>query len=172
MRSYTPMEVISCSCKKILPLSGDSRPLIKFTRVVLPAPFEPINDNTSPCSTTKLTLSTARVSPKCFCNCSVRNKLTLRGSPHSIGQTTEQAHQARGHDQHQHHEHGTQHKLPVDSRTDGIGLEIIKHNSPENRSHKIPEAAEHSKKDNASGKRPDQNIRRRQAVQRHPEDTG
>src|SRR5215471_16524971 len=146
MRSYTPVEVISCSCKKILPPSGDSKPLIKFTRVVLPAPFEPINDKTSPGSTTKLTLSTARVSPKCFCNCSVRNKLTLRDSPHSIGQTTEQAHQARGHDQ---HEHGTQHKLPVDGRTDGIGLEIIKHHSSENRSHKTPEATEHSEKDNA-----------------------
>src|SRR5919198_4981522 len=162
MRSYTPMEVISCSCKKILPRSGDSKPLIKFTRVVLPAPFEPINDKTSPCSTMKLTLSTARVSPKCFCNCSVRNKLTLRGSPYGIGQTTEQAHQARGHDQHQPYEHGTQHKLPVDGRTDGIGLEIIKHHSPENRSYKTPEAAEHGEKDDAPGKRPDQDIRRRQ----------
>src|SRR5215471_19757014 len=143
MRSYTPVEVISCSCKKILPPSGDSKPLIKFTRVVLPAPFEPINDKTSPGSTTKLTLSTARVSPKCFCNCSVRNKLTLRASPHSIGQATEQTHQARGHDQHQHHEHGAQHKLPVDGRTDGIGLEIIKHNSPKDRSHKTSEAAKY-----------------------------
>src|SRR5262245_23906253 len=126
------MEVISCSCKKILPLSGDSKPLIIFTRLVLPPPFEPFNDNTSPCSTTECTLSTSRVSPKCFCNCSVRNKPTLRGSPHGISQATEQADQACGHDQHQPHEHGTQHKLPVDGRTDGIRLEIIKHDSPEN----------------------------------------
>ena len=46
------------------PLSGCKRPLIRFTRLVLPAPLEPISETTSPSPIAKSTLSTAWVSPK------------------------------------------------------------------------------------------------------------
>src|SRR5262245_38035858 len=122
MRSYTGRNVISRSCKKILPLSGEIKPLMRFTRVVLPAPLEPINDSTSPCSTRKSTWSTAWVSPKALCNFSVRNRLMLRHPLPSDGQTAEQACKTRGHEQYQQHQHPAEHQLPVHCCTDGIGL--------------------------------------------------
>ena len=50
----------------MLPLSGRSSPLTTFTRLVFPAPFEPMRASTSPSFTVKSTPSTAWVSPKCL----------------------------------------------------------------------------------------------------------
>src|SRR5215510_12430121 len=105
MRSYTDRNVTSCPWKKILPLSGRSRPLIRFTRVVFPAPLEPIKDSTSPCVTVKSTWSTAYVSPKDLYNFSVYNRLTLRCPPPVKGQTAQQPHETGGQYQDEHQQH-------------------------------------------------------------------
>src|SRR6266446_8499535 len=171
MRSYTDRNVISRSWKKILPLSGGSKPLMRFTRVVLPAPLEPINDSTSPCSTRKLTWSTAWVSPKDLCNFSVRNRLMSRCPLPAEGQTAQQTHNACGHEQHQQHQHPAEHQLPVHRRTDGIGLEVIKRHGAQQRTYKAPEAPQNREKDNLPRERPPQDIGCGQAVEWHPENT-
>src|SRR2546425_172497 len=63
--------VISSQRTPMRPLSGWSSPLIRFTRLVLPAPLEPISATTSPSPMTKSTLSTACVSPKYLVSFSV-----------------------------------------------------------------------------------------------------
>ena len=41
IRPYTGREVTSCPWKRIVPASGCRRPVIRLTRVVFPAPFDP-----------------------------------------------------------------------------------------------------------------------------------
>src|SRR4051794_15497517 len=49
--------------------------LIRLKMVVLPAPFGPMMEKTSPSSTSKLTASTARMPPKRMAMSSARNRL-------------------------------------------------------------------------------------------------
>src|SRR5207244_8895523 len=58
MRSYDDWRVTSLFSKMICPLSGGRRPLTRLTRVVLPAPLDPISASTSPWFTTKSTAFT------------------------------------------------------------------------------------------------------------------
>src|SRR5437667_6461891 len=87
MRPCTDSWVTSRSRNRICPPSGGNRPLIRFTSVVLPAPFEPISASTSRCLTVKFTWSTAWVSPKYLTSSLVTRRLTsasllpARGEP-------------------------------------------------------------------------------------------
>src|SRR5437867_3830587 len=87
MRPCTDSWVTSGSRNRICPRSGGNRPLIRFTSVVLPAPFEPISASTSRCLTVKFTWSTAWVSPKYLTSSLVTRRLTsasllpARGEP-------------------------------------------------------------------------------------------
>ena len=55
--------------------------LIRLKIVVLPAPFGPMIENTSPCWTSKLTASTARMPPKRMAMSSARNRLIVCIAP-------------------------------------------------------------------------------------------
>ena len=50
--------------KAMAPADGGSKPLIRFTRVLLPAPFGPMSPTTSPASIARSTWSTATSRPK------------------------------------------------------------------------------------------------------------
>ena len=56
--------VISRPSNRTRPLSGRSTPVMRLNSVVLPAPFGPTTDRTSPAATPKLTAFTACNPPK------------------------------------------------------------------------------------------------------------
>ena len=63
-RCVTVVRVMSSPLKMILPDSGRKRALMTLMSEVLPAPLGPTRETNSRSSMLKLTLSTARVSPK------------------------------------------------------------------------------------------------------------
>src|SRR5206468_3169709 len=81
MRPCTDWWVTSASRKRIWPPSGRKSPEIRFTSVVLPAPFEPIRARTSLSLTVKFTWSTACVSPNHFTRSFVTSRLTSTPPP-------------------------------------------------------------------------------------------
>src|SRR2546425_864713 len=83
IRSLTGWWVTSWPRKTIWPSSGFSKPLIRLTSVVLPAPLEPMRASTSPSCTRKSTRSTARNSPNCFTRAFVSSSTLIdrRGGP-------------------------------------------------------------------------------------------
>src|SRR5882724_8297893 len=104
MRPCTDWCVTSTSRKMIWPSSGRKSPEIRYTSVVLPAPFEPIRARTSLSLTVKFKWSTACVSPNHFTRSFVTSRLTsapplqprrelLGGPDDSGGQREHQRHQ-------------------------------------------------------------------------------
>src|SRR5215472_9926066 len=77
IRSATEAAVMSRPSNRMRPASGISWALIRLTRVVLPAPFDPTRDRNSPLSTLKSTASTARNAPKRLVNPTVSKSATL-----------------------------------------------------------------------------------------------
>ena len=118
---------------------------MRLTRVVLPAPFDPMSASTSPSVTVKSTWSTAWVSPK-----DLRELLGLREC-HDAGRPCrthgasriDRAHDAGGQREHQHDQHDPEHHLPVHRVPDGIGLEVIEDDRAHDGAEEGPEAAEH-----------------------------
>src|SRR5207253_326932 len=110
MRPCTDWFVTSTSPKRIWPPSGRTSPEIRFTSVVLPAPFEPISARTSLSLTVKFTWSTACVSPNHFMRSFVTSRLIL--APSTSAPPLEACHEpARGPDdpggqrEHEPHQH-------------------------------------------------------------------
>src|ERR1051325_3972039 len=168
MRPYTVWCVTSTSRKRISPLSGGKRPLIRLTSVVFPAPFEPISARTSRSFTVKLTPSTARKAPKLFTRSRVtRRSMSAVPPPHP--QPLGGADEARRQREHEHHEHHAEEELPVDGVADRERLEVVEDDRADDRARERPEAAEHGHEDDLAGELPEQDVRRREPVERHPE---
>ena len=80
VRAVTEAFVTSSPRKTILPESGRKYAVTTLHSEVLPAPFGPTSDTNSPSSIVRLTLSTARVSPKYFLSSMVRSRLMAPSS--------------------------------------------------------------------------------------------
>src|SRR5947207_9837541 len=170
MRPCTVRRVTSTSRKTIWPASGVRSPLMRFTSVVLPAPFEPMSASTSRSRTVKFTWSTAYVSPKCLTRSCVTRRLTsarpqLR--PHAPGGT----HDAGGQRQHEHDQHHAQQELPVHRVPDGEGLEVVEDDRADDGSRERAKASEHGHEDDLARECPVHDVGRGEAVERHPQGT-
>src|SRR3989338_6766511 len=119
--------VTSVPWKRIWPLSGRTRPLIRLTRVVLPAPFEPMRASSSPWVTVKSTRSTAWVSPKYFTRAFVESRPMSGRLPEPVDQPAGGSHDARRQRQDQDHEHASQEQLPVHRIPHREGLQGVGH---------------------------------------------
>src|SRR2546422_949330 len=127
MRPCTDSWVTSRSRNRICPRSGGNRPLIRFTSVVLPAPFEPISASTSRCLTVKFTWSTAWVSPKYLTSSLVTRRLTSASLLPARGEPLRGPDDPGGQRDHERHQHGPEEELPVHRVPDGVGLEVVEH---------------------------------------------
>src|SRR5215472_9455495 len=174
MRADTVISVMSRSSNKTWPLSGWRWAVIRLTSVVLPAPFEPTSDRNSPFSTVKLTPSQALSTPNRLRSSTVRNRLILRSlhGHQPLGDLRQSADDAGRKQQYQRHQHGAEQQLPVLGRGHGVGLDEGEGDAADDRAKEIAEAAEQGHKHDFAGKRPVQNIRRRQPVERRPQDAG
>src|SRR5690242_10891553 len=108
----------------ICPLSARSRPLTRLTRLVFPAPFDPIRASTSPCLTVKSTPLTARLSPKDLVSAWVASRLISRVPLEPREHALRRAHDARGQRQHEDDQHDAEQQLPIGRESDGVCLEI------------------------------------------------
>src|SRR5256712_9341918 len=169
MRPCTDWRVTSASRNRIWPPSGRKSPEIRFTSVVLPAPFEPIRARTSRSLTVKFTWSTACVSPNHFTRSFVTRRLTsvppleprreLPGGPDDPG----------GQREDQHDQHGTEQQLPVHRVADRVRLQIVEHDRADDGPGERAEATEHRHEDDLAREGPVHDVGRRQPVQRHPQ---
>src|SRR6266571_1901915 len=134
---------MSRSSSRIWPLSGCRCALIRLTRVVLPAPFDPTSDRNSPLCTTKSRPSQARVSPNCFLKFTVLSRITS-GLPscQALTELGNGAHDAGRQHQNQGDQDHAQQKLPVLGRRHRVGLQIGEHHSANDGSGEIAEATE------------------------------
>src|SRR5262249_31843624 len=146
IRPCTDWCVTSTARKMIWPPSGRKSPEIRFTSVVLPAPFEPIRARTSLSLTVKLTRSTACVSPNHFTRSFVTSKLT------SVP-PLEPGHQARGRPddpgrqrKHERHQDDAEQQLPVNRVAHRVGLQVIEHDGAHDRPGERAEPAQHGHK--------------------------
>src|SRR5262249_21043533 len=127
IRPCTVWRVTSWSRKRIWPSSGRKSPEIRFTSVVLPAPFEPISARTSRSLTVKFTWSTACVSPNHFTRSFVTRRLTSMSPLEPRRETPGSSDDPGGQREHQTHQHGAEQQLPVDRVADRVGLEVVEH---------------------------------------------
>src|SRR5881628_2905694 len=169
MRPCTDSWVTSRSRNRICPPSGGNRPLIRFTSVVLPAPFEPISASTSRCLTVKFTWSTAWVSPKYLTSSLVTRRLTSASLLPARGEPRRGPDDPGGQRDDERHQHGPEEELPVHRVPDGVGLEVVEHDRADDGASERPEAAEHGHEDDLAREGPVHDVGRREAVQRHPE---
>src|SRR5215468_2385515 len=155
--------------KVTLPLSGRNSPLMRFTSVVLPAPFEPIRPTTPPGSIASDTPSTATLSPKALVNrCTARSVMSRR-LPRASDELDRGADQSIRDRQHQHDQDGAEQQLPVNRVADGEGLQVVVDEGADDRAEEGLEAPEHGHEDDLAAERPIEDVRRSEPVQRHPE---
>src|SRR6266403_6217836 len=112
MRSYDVWRVTSLFSNTICPLSGRRRPLTRLTRLVLPAPLEPISASTSPCLTLKSTESTARLSPNDLVSDCVVSRFISARLFHPGRESLDRTHDAGRQRQHEHDQHRPEQELP------------------------------------------------------------
>src|SRR5437667_3383799 len=148
MRPCTDCLVTSASRKRIWPPSGRKSPEIRFTSVVLPAPFEPISARPSVSLTVKFTWSTACVSPNHFTRSFVMSRLIL--APSTSAPPLESRHEPAGgaddpggQREHERHQHGAEQQLPVDRVADRVGLEVVEHDGADDGARERAKPAEH-----------------------------
>src|SRR5579872_3612778 len=123
MRPKTGSVVTSRPAKTIVPSSGVSRPVIRFTSVVFPAPFEPTMETRRSCSTKKSTPSTARLSPKDFLSpCAASSCATSALPADAAADPRERAHDAFRHPHDEDHQHDAEQHLPVLRAADRVRL--------------------------------------------------
>src|SRR6266516_3328912 len=134
---------MSRSSSRIWPLSGCRCALIRLTRVVLPAPFDPTSDRNSPLCTTKSRPSQARVSPNCFLKFTVLRRI-MSGLPscQALTQLRNGADNACRQHQHERDQNHAEQKLPVFRGGYRVGLQISEHHSANDGSGEVAEAAE------------------------------
>src|SRR6266496_379840 len=172
MRPCTDWLVTSAPRKKICPLSGWMRPLIRFTRLVFPAPLAPINARTSPSPMVKSTLSTAWVSPKYLVSFSVWRRFTGRAAfwraPRAAGRCPDPG----GQDHHKDHQDDAEQRLPVDRETHCRGLQVVEDHGAHDGPGEVAEAAEHGHEDDLAREGPVEDVRRGKPVERDPERPG
>src|SRR2546428_13559204 len=152
MRPCTDWRVTSASRNRIWPPSGRKSPEIRFTSVVLPAPFEPISARTSLSLTVKFTWSTACGSPNHFTRSFVMSRLIL--APSTSAPPLERGHEPApgaddpgGQREHEPHQHGAEQQLPVDRVADRVGLEVVEHDGADDRARERAEPPEHCHED-------------------------
>src|SRR5437773_5065020 len=169
IRPWTDSWVTSRPRNRIRPLSGGKSPLIRFTSVVFPAPFEPISASTSRSLTVKSTWSTAWVSPKYLTRSLVTRRLTSALPSPARGEPLRGADDPGGQREHERDQHDPEEELPVHRVADRIGLEVVEDDRADDGPRERPEAAEHGHEDDFAREAPVDDVRRREAVQRHPE---
>src|SRR4029453_5104242 len=172
MRPCTVWWVTSWSRKRIWPPSGRKSPEMRFTSVVLPAPFEPISARTSRSLTVKFTWSTACVSPNHFTRSFVTRRLTSVSPLEPRRQAPGGPNDPGGQRQHQPPQHGAQQQLPVDRVTDRVGLEVVEHDGADDGPGERAEPAEDRHEHDLARERPVHDVGRREPVQRHPQGAG
>src|SRR2546422_354365 len=172
MRPCTDSWVTSRSRNRICPRSGGNRPLIRFTSVVLPAPFEPISASTSRCLTVKFTWSTAWVSPKYLTSSLVTRRPPSASLLPARGEPLRGPDDPGGQRDHERHQHGPEEELPVHRVPDGVGLEVVEHDRADDGARERPEAAEHGHEHALAREGPVHDGGRREAVQRQHEAVG
>src|SRR5215471_12912152 len=162
---------MSWPLNRICPESGRSSALTTLMSEVLPAPFGPTRDTNSRSSMLKLTLSTARVSPKYRLRLMVCRR-AMSSPPELAGNAGERADDAgrQHHDQEEKHE--AQQQLPVFRAGDGVGLQIVEHHRTDDRTGEGAKAAEHGHEYDLARERPVENVGRGQAIERDPQDAG
>src|SRR6266852_1585931 len=171
MRPCTDWWVTSASRNRIWPPSGRKSPEIRFTSVVLPAPFEPIRARTSLSLTVKFTWSTACVSPNHFTRSFVTSRLT------SVPPLEPREEPSRGPDdpggqrEHERHQHGAEQQLPVDRVADGVRLEVVEYDGADDRSGERAESAEHRHEHDLARERPVHDVGSREPVEWDPQGT-
>src|SRR5207253_1548781 len=169
IRPCTDSAVTSTPWNRIWPLSARSRPLIRLTRLVLPAPLEPISASTCPSRTAKSTPSTARFSPKCFVSFVVSSRLTSGGPPEPGEELARAPRNARRQREHERHQDDAKQELPVDREPDRVGLQVVEDDRADDGPAEGPEPAEHGHEDDLARERPVEDVRGREPVERHPE---
>src|SRR5262249_22274356 len=130
IRPCTDWCVTSASRKRIWPPSGRKSPEIRFTSVVLPAPFEPMRARTSLSLTVKLTWSTACVSPNHFTRSLVTKRLfdpaTSVPPLEPRGQAAGGPDDPRRQREHERHQDDPEQQLPVDRVAHRVGRQLVK----------------------------------------------
>src|SRR5262245_966580 len=169
MRPCTDWWVTSWSRKRIWPSSGRNSPEIRFTSVVLPAPFEPISARTSLSLTVKFTWSTACVSPNHFTRSFVTRRLTSVSPLEPRREAPGRPHDPGGQRQYQPHQHGAEQQLPVDRVADRVGLEVVEHDGADDGPGERAEPAEDRHEHDLPRERPVHDVGRREPVQRYPQ---
>src|SRR4029453_13581921 len=163
---------MSSPLNRIFPESDGSSALITLTSEVLPAPLGPTNETNSRSAMLRLTLSTARVSPKYFFRLMVLRRFMSPPLSEFAKLARKRSDDTCRQRQYQHHKHSTEHELPIGGTGDGVNLKIIEHDCADDRPGEGAKAAKHRHEHDLAGERPIQNIGRDQAVQRHPQNTG
>src|SRR3989304_1869952 len=158
--------------ERIWPRPGGRRPLIRLTRVVLPAPLEPMRASSSPWLTVKSTRSTAWVSPKYFTRSFVESRPMSGRLPEPVNQPAGGPDDAPRQRQDQDHEHAAQEHLPVHRVPHGEGFQVVEHHRADDGPGEGLEAAEHGEEDDLAREGPVQDVGGREPVQRHLERPG
>src|SRR5215472_9873859 len=152
----------------ICPLSVRSRPLTRLTKVVLPAPLEPISARTSPSMTVKSTLFTAMLSPKALVSAWVVSRAMSALRLHLCDDLLDRAHDAGWQHEDEHEQDHSEQQLPVGGESDRVGLQEVERNGAHDRSDESAEAAQHGHEDDLAGESPDQDVRACQSIERRP----
>src|SRR5439155_9953 len=152
----------------ISPLSGGKSPLIRLTSVVFPAPFEPMSASTSRSFTVKFTPSTAWNAPKLLTRSRVTSR-SMSAAPSPRPETFHRADEPRRQREHQHDEHHAEEQLPVHRVADGERLQIVEDDGAHDRPRERTEASEDGHEDDLAGELPEEDVRRREPVERNPE---
>src|SRR5207247_908083 len=163
--------VTSTPRKWICPLSGGKSPLIRLTSVVLPAPFEPMSASTSRSFTVKFTPSTAWNAPKLLTRSRVTSR-SISAAPSPGPETFDRADEPRRQRQHQHDEHHAEEELPVHRVADGERLQVVEDDRADDRPREGAEASEDGHEHDLAGELPEEDVGRREPVERHPEGAG
>src|SRR5438093_3228569 len=172
IRPCTDWRVTSSFRNRIWPPSGRRSPEIRFTSVVLPAPFEPMRARTSLSFTVKFTWSTACVSPNHFMRSFVTRRLTSIPPLEPRGQLPRGPDDPGGQREHERHQHGAEQQLPVDRVAHRVRLEVVEHDRADDGSRERAEAAEHRHEDDLAREGPVHDVGGREPVQRNPERPG